>query len=99
MKVDYQQFFKEHKNQTCVIVGHSDSTPNFANQIIGRPKYSQMVEENFSDIFEVVIDVNNTLYDTVLVLEDEIQKIEDAKLSPKELKKVLKARRKAAKKK
>ena len=99
LKVDYQQFFKEHKNQTYVIVGHSDSTPNFANHIIGRPKYSQMVEENFSDIFEVVIDVNNTLYDTVLVLEDEIQKIEDAKLSPKDLKKVLKERRKKAKKK
>jgi phosphohistidine phosphatase SixA len=95
-KMDYQQFFKQHKNSHSLVVGHSNTTPNFTNGLLGEPKYSQMVEENYSDMFFVSVDGNNTIHDKVFVLEEEIQKMEDAKLSPKELKKVLKARRKAA---
>ena len=97
--MDYNKFLEQHKNSSSIIVGHSNTTPNFVNGIIGKPKYSQMVEENYSDMFIVAIDSDNSIHDGVFVLEDEIQKMEDAKLSPKELKKVLKARRKAAKKK
>ncbi len=93
-KYSFKDFIKKHRNSPSLIVGHSNTTPNKVNEIIGIPKYSQMVEENYSDIFKLVKDSNNRLFDTVLVLEDEIQKIDEAKLSPKELRKVLKERRK-----
>jgi len=98
-KIDYQKFFKQHKNSHSVVVGHSNTTPNFANGITGVQKYSQMVEENYSDMFFVSVDGNNAIHDKVFVLEEEIQNMEDAKLSPKELKKVLKERKKAKKEK
>jgi len=98
-KIDFQKFFKQHENSHSVVVGHSNTTPNFVNGIIGIQKYSQMVEENYSDMFFVSVDGNNTIHDKVFVLEEEIQNIEDSKLSPKELKKVLKERKKVKKEK
>jgi len=97
-KDSFENFIKNHRNSPSLIVGHSNTTPNKVNAVLGIPKYSQMDEDNYSDIFKIVIGSNNKLFDEVLVLEDEIQKINDAKLSPKELKKVLKERKKNAKK-
>lgn len=92
--MDYAKFIKDHKDSKSLIVGHSNTTPKFANGIIGKQKYAQMVENNYSDIYLVVINGNNKIADKVSSLENEIQQIEDDKLSPKELKKVLRTRRK-----
>ena len=95
--MDYNEFFENNKNKSIVIVGHSNTTPNFVNKILGKQKYSQMVHDNYSDIYRLIIVKGKVVFDEVLTIENEIQKIEDAKLSPKELKKVLKERRKAKK--
>ncbi len=95
-KKDYNCISKSCKNSTCLIVGHSNTTPEIANTILGRPKYSQMVDDNYSDIIKVVV-VGKTKVGNVLVIEDEIQKIEDSKLSPQELRRVLRKRKKKAK--
>ena len=96
-KMSFKTFFKQHKNSNSLIIGHSNTTPNFVNGIIGYPKYSQMMEDNYSDIYRVSVDRNNYIYDELTTIEKEIQKMDDAKLSPKELKKVMKERKRRAK--
>lgn len=98
-KMSFKTFFNQHKNSNSLIIGHSDTTPNFVNAIIDFPKYSQMMEDNYSDIYKISVDGNNYIYDEFTTIEKEIQKIEDAKLSPKELKKVLKERKRRQKEK
>ncbi|HIE45280.1 MAG TPA: hypothetical protein EYP87_03715 [Flavobacteriaceae bacterium] len=95
--LDYKKFFENNKNNSIVVVGHANTTPNFINKILGNQKYSQIMQDNYSDIFRLVIVKGKVVFDEILTIENEIQKIEDAKLSPKELKKVLKERRKAKK--
>ena len=89
------KLFDNYKNNAAVIVGHSNTTPEFVNKFLKRHKYSQMLEEDYSSIYRVVIDNGKIISDVILNLENEIQKIDDSKLSPDELKKVLKAREKA----
>ncbi len=98
-KMSFKAFFKKHKKSNSLIIGHSNTTPNFVNGIIGYPKYSQMMEDNYSDIYRISVDGNNYVYDELTTIEKEIQKMEDAKLSPKELKKVLKERKRKQKEK
>lgn len=76
--IDYDNFIKQQKGKKVLIVGHSNTTPNFVNKIIGSMKYSQMVHENHSDIFKVVINRGKTS-EEVFVLETELQKIAKAK--------------------
>jgi len=96
-QLDYDGFVEKYKNKSLIIVGHSNTTPNFVNKIAATHEYSQMVDKNYSDVYTVVILNGKVISHHVARLEDEIQKMEDAKLSPKELKKVLKERKKAAK--
>lgn len=54
-KMNHKAFVENHKDQTILIVGHSNTTPDFANKIIEKMTYSQMTEDNFSDIYKVTI--------------------------------------------
>jgi broad specificity phosphatase PhoE len=62
-KINYQDFKNKHKNQTVLIVGHSNTTPEFANKIIGKMVYSQITEDNFSNIYKVTIIDDNVTYE------------------------------------
>ncbi len=42
-----------HKNQTVVIVGHSNSTPQFVNMLIGEDAYSEFDERDYDNLFLV----------------------------------------------
>ncbi len=75
-KEDFKQLSKKYKGKTVVIVGHSNSTPNSVNQLIDKIKYSQMSEDNYSDIFKVVI-YGVQMSDAVLNFEEEIFKIKN----------------------
>ena len=96
--LNYKKFLEENKSFSVVIVGHSNTTPEFVNGLLGEPKYSQMVDKNYSDIFKLDLYKGQVVFDEVLTIENEIQKIEDAKLTPSELKKVLRERKKTNKK-
>ncbi len=89
--IDYKNFIKQNKGKTIVVVGHSNTTPNFVNKLIGIMKYSQMVDENYSDIFKVVPVGKNKAVEQVFVLEDELAKIAKIKA---ELEKKKKKKRK-----
>jgi len=73
--IDYANFIKQNKGKNILIVGHSNTTPNFVNKLIGSMKYSQMVDENHSDIFKVIVGNNNNAVEEVFVLEEELAKI------------------------
>lgn len=87
--IDYANFMKQNKGKNILIVGHSNTTPNFVNKLIGSMKYSQMVDENHSDIFKVVVGNKNIGVEEVFVLEEELVKITEvqAKLDKKRKKK------------
>lgn len=54
-KINHQEFKDKHKNQIVLIAGHSNTTPDFANKMIGNVVYNQMEEDNFSAIYKVTI--------------------------------------------
>lgn len=58
-KLDYQEFKKKTSGKTVLVVGHSNTTPQFANAILGEKKY-----ENIDDL------ENGTLF-IVQVLKDD----------------------------
>lgn len=52
---DYAAFIDEHKGQTVVVVGHSNTTPFFANGLLGSDKYKEMDESRYSRLYQVTI--------------------------------------------
>ncbi|MEM9076596.1 MAG: phosphoglycerate mutase family protein [Bacteroidota bacterium] len=59
--VDIESFKENHKGQNVLIVGHSNTTPVFVNQLLGEDKYSQMDDDDNSSLFIVrFIDDNIT---------------------------------------
>ena len=54
-------FLKETKGKTVLIVGHSNTSPVFANAVIGNKKYENMSEDNFGNLYIVtIIDAKTT---------------------------------------
>lgn len=52
---DFDGLIEKHKGETVVIVGHSNTTPNFANGLLGEDKYEEMDESQYSRLYQVVI--------------------------------------------
>lgn len=49
-------FIKENQGKTVLIVGHSNTTPMFANAILGKEKYPHMQDNNNEDLYIVTIE-------------------------------------------
>lgn len=54
-KLDYIAFKEETKGKTVLVVGHSDTTPEFVNKIIGKDKYNPINDRVNSKLFIVTI--------------------------------------------
>ncbi|MFT5572674.1 MAG: 2,3-bisphosphoglycerate-dependent phosphoglycerate mutase [Cryomorphaceae bacterium] len=52
---DFEGLINKHQGETVVIVGHSNTTPNFANGLLGEDKYEEMDESQYSRLYQVVI--------------------------------------------
>ena len=50
-----KEFMASTKGKTVLIVGHSNTTPMFANGLIGDKKYDMIAEENNSNLYIVTI--------------------------------------------
>lgn len=61
-------FQKKTKGKTTVVVGHSNSTPDFVNKIIGQDKYESIDEKIYGKIFILTI-TDKTIIDTVLNID------------------------------
>ena len=56
----YNEDFKSlTKGKTVLIVGHSNTTPQFINKILGEEKYPEMEDRNNSDLYIITISENN----------------------------------------
>lgn len=53
--INIDQFKTDHANQNTLVVGHSNSTPAFVNQIIGEEKYNEMDDYDNGSLFIVQI--------------------------------------------
>lgn len=54
-KLFNKDFQKATQGKTVLIVGHSNSTPTFANKILGKQKYQQIDESNYANLYIVSI--------------------------------------------
>ncbi len=51
--IDYEQFKADNLNRTVLVVGHSNTTPEFVNNIIGEQKYAAMADDDNGSLFIV----------------------------------------------
>nr|WP_298999076.1 phosphoglycerate mutase family protein [uncultured Allomuricauda sp.] len=51
--VDIESFKETHKGHNVLIVGHSNTTPVFVNQLLGEEKYLQMEDDDNGSLFVV----------------------------------------------
>lgn len=55
-----EEFQEETLGQNVLIVGHSNTTPEFVNKIIGRPRYVAINDDEYGTVYRVVVkDGNN----------------------------------------
>ncbi|MEY8869781.1 histidine phosphatase family protein [Meridianimaribacter flavus] len=54
-KMDKKAFIENTKGKTVLVVGHSNTTPMFANTIIGEEVYKQLDESNYTSLFIVTV--------------------------------------------
>ena len=53
--IKMDDFLKETKGQTVLIVGHSNTTPNFVNRLIQREDYEPIKDDNNGNLYIVTI--------------------------------------------
>jgi len=64
-----EEFIKNTKGKTVLIVGHSNSTPTFVNAVIGKEKYEHIDDSNNANLYIVTIFGSGEISDTVLVID------------------------------
>jgi predicted enzyme related to lactoylglutathione lyase/broad specificity phosphatase PhoE len=53
--VDYQAFIAQHRGQSVLVVGHSNTTPAFSNGLLGELKYQDLADHNNAALVTVVV--------------------------------------------
>ena len=64
--IDIEQFKTENLGKKVLVVGHSNTTPDFVNKLIGEEKHKQIDDSENGNLYMVQF-VNNTVTDTKLV--------------------------------
>ena len=65
-KLNDEKFQEKTKGKIVLIVGHSNSNPEFVNHILGREKYQELSEENYGSLFIVNVSKDGTKSSQVL---------------------------------
>jgi phosphohistidine phosphatase SixA len=65
--IDAKSFMADNKGKTVLIVGHSNTTPAFVNNILGRKKYEDIDDSNNGNLYIVTIN-GDIINDQVLVI-------------------------------
>jgi len=55
--LDIQQFKQDNLDKKVLVVGHSNSTPDFVNKMIGTEKYGQIDDRQNGSLF--IVEINN----------------------------------------
>ena len=53
--VDYKAFMEKTKGQTVLIVGHSNTTPYFSNELLGKEIYENLDESIYNNLYIVTL--------------------------------------------
>ncbi|MBN4084738.1 histidine phosphatase family protein [Flavobacteriaceae bacterium AH-315-B10] len=64
-----EEFIKNTKGKTVLIVGHSNTTPMFVNAVIGNQKYKSIDDSNNANLYIVTISSTGEVSDTLLVVD------------------------------
>ena len=65
----YSSEFKDHtKGKTVLVVGHSNTTPQFVNKILGIKKYAAIEDNNNANLYILTIS-DNILSDALLKID------------------------------
>lgn len=57
---DFKIFREQTKGKTVMIVGHSNTTPFFANSLLGEKRYENLDESVYDNLYIVTITANKT---------------------------------------
>ncbi|MEE9349589.1 MAG: histidine phosphatase family protein [Flavobacteriaceae bacterium] len=67
-----RDWVKRNKGKAILFIGHSNTCPEMVNRFIGRMRFTQVMDDNYSDIYRVIIS-KDEIYADILTLEDEIR--------------------------
>jgi len=68
-ELNSEEFIKNTKGKTVLVVGHSNTTPKFVNTIIGKEKYNPIDDSNNANLYIVTISSSGEISDTLLVID------------------------------
>ena len=66
--IDIPLFIKENEGKNVLVVGHSNTTPEFVNAILKKDKYNHIEDSNNSNLYIVTI-FEDSISDTLLVID------------------------------
>lgn len=66
-KLDFDNFLKETKGKTVLIVGHSNTTPHFANKLLKKELFQEIADDNNGNLYIITI-VGNTVSSQLLTI-------------------------------
>jgi len=66
--IELTKFLEETKGKTVLIVGHSNTTPLFVNDILGQKKYDHIDDNNNGNLYIITM-INNKMTDQVLYID------------------------------
>ncbi|MCG2420192.1 histidine phosphatase family protein [Aequorivita sp. F47161] len=62
-----EEFLKETNGKTVLIAGHSNTTPQLVNKLIGEEKYKEMDDSDNATLYKVTINGDDTKVETITV--------------------------------
>ena len=65
-----KEFWKNTYGKNAVIVGHSNTTNVFCNEILREEKYPQIDEKQYGNLYHIQIDETGKIKDTLLFFEE-----------------------------
>ena len=67
--IDYDGFLKLNKGKVVLVVGHSNTIPTFANNLLGSPVYNNIEDDNNSNLYVINICDDNKPINSLYIVE------------------------------
>ncbi|WP_179319669.1 SixA phosphatase family protein [Winogradskyella helgolandensis] len=62
-----EAFIKKTKGKTVLVVGHSNTTPKFANGLLGEEKYDDMADDNNGGLYIITVSKSGKTTESLVV--------------------------------
>ena len=67
--IDYDDFLKLNKGKVVLVVGHSNTIPTFANNLLGSRVYNNIEDDNNSNLYVINICDDNKPINSLYIVE------------------------------